>query len=148
MEWRYADVSRIWLALIQGEDNNARLLLERLEEEKNYPQFQMLLDQDVKGLEKYIIKEIRNMRKAFENYLETLAIPEIALLKLAKSRGLELNLPVSEIPAGLLDDAGFDAGRWKLPGQERLDEALGVDGEHLLDRWQLWAQESQEKENR
>ncbi len=65
---------------------------------------------------------------------------DLALWKLARRRGLELDLPtVSEMPAALLEDKPLDAGKWKLPGQAVLDEALGPQGMALLERWRRLA---------
>lgn len=54
---------------------------------------------------------------------------------------MELNLPpVSEMPTALLEDVTLDGEKWRLPGQDVLDEALGTQGMELLNRWKRLAE--------
>ena len=85
---------------------------------------------------------------ALENILAaalTLAVCLVAvrlLLKLARRRGMELDLPrVVEIPDGIWEDVPLDGEKWKLPGQNLLDRALGPDGDKLLAEWKKLAEE-------
>ena len=155
--WRRVPATRVWLALIQGDDEQACFLMEKenegkrppTEEEKLWPHlypwnswdedceiFHMLLNRDGKGLEKEIIGNIRSLRGQYEFDLVTLSSYNLALWKLARRRGMELDLPpVSEMPAALLEDKPLDAEKWKLPGQAVLDAALGVQGMDLLAKW-------------
>lgn len=155
--WRLIPATRVWLALVQGDDEQARFLIQKetesrrlpTKEEKLWPHlypwndweedcetFHMLLEQDKKGLEKNIIGGIRTLRGQFEMSSVTLSTYNLALWKLARRRGMELDLPlVSEMPVALLEDKPLDAGRWRLPGQAVLDEALGVHGLELLAKW-------------
>lgn len=159
--WRMAPATRVWLALLLGDDEQARFLMIKetqgmrppTNEESLWPRrypwngweeacriFRMLLEGDKKGLEKAVIKDIRSIRAGYEQDLVTLAPYDLALWKLARRRGLELDLPpVSELPAALLEDKPLDAGTWKLPGQAVLDEALGPRGMDLLERWRRLA---------
>ena len=155
--WRNVPAPRVWLALIQGNDEQARFLIEKerenmrpaTKEEKLWPHlypwdaweedcevFHMLLNQDKKGLEKEIIGNIRFLRGQYDLNGVRLSSYNLALWKLARRRGMELNLPsVSEMPAALLVDKPLDAEIWKLPGQAALDAALGPQGMELLAKW-------------
>lgn len=155
--WRQIPATRVWLALIQGNDEWAGSLIEEgtrskcppTYEEELWPHlyqwhsweedceiFRMLLNRDKKGLEKEIIGNIRSLRDQYELNRVTLSVWDLTLWKLARRRGIELDLPaVSELPAALLEDKPLDAEKWKLPGQAVLDEALGSHGMELLERW-------------
>ncbi len=155
--WRKAPATRVWLALLLGDDEQARFLMIKetqgmrppTNEESLWPQrypwngweedcetFRMLLEGDKKGLEKTIVKDIRAIRAGYEQDLAPLAPYDLALWKLARRRGTELDLPpVSEMPAALLEDKPLDAETWKLPGQAVLDKALGSQGMELLAKW-------------
>ncbi len=157
--WRNIPATRIWLALVQGDDELAQFLIEEGSEsrrpptdnEKLWPHlypwddweddcriFNMFLDRDKKGLEAEIIGGIRSLRKQYEFDMVTLSSYNLALWKLARRRGMELNLPtVSEMPVALLEDKPLDAEKWKLPGQAVLDKALGPQGMELLAKWKL-----------
>ena len=161
--WRTIPATRVWLALIQGDDEQARLLIEKETQSKCPPTdkqrlwphlypwddweedcetFRLLLDGDKKGLEKKIIGGIRAIRAQYEFSTTTLSSYNLALWKLARRRGMDLNLPlVSEMPAALLEDVPLDGEKWKLPGQAVLDEALGAQGMELLNRWKQLAEE-------
>lgn len=122
--WRNVPATRVWLALVQGDDEQARFLIEKGAEsrrpptanEKLWPHlypwndwdedcriFHMLLDRDRKGLEKEIIGSIRSLRKQYEFDMVTLSSYNLAL--------------------------------WKLPGQAVLDKALGPQSMELLEKW-------------
>lgn len=93
-------------------------------------------------MEKKIIGGIRAIRAQYEFSTTTLSSYNLALWKLARRRGMDLNLPlVSEMPAALLADVPLDGEKWKLPGQAVLDEALGAQGMELLNRWKQLVEE-------
>ena len=168
--WRKVPATRVWLAILSGNDEQARFLMEKgtqgmrppTNDERLWPQrnpwygweedcetFRMLLNGDKKGLEKAIIKDIRSIRAGYEQDLATLAPYDLALWKLARRRGMELDLPpVSELPAALLEDRPIDDERWKLPGQAVLDEALGPNGMELLSRWKQLAGTDKSKDGK
>jgi len=157
--WRKVPVTRVWLALLLGDDEQVRFLMEKgtqgmcppTNDECLWPQrypwngweedcetFRMLLEEDKRGLEKTILKDIRSIRTGYEQDLATLVPYDLVLWKLARRRGVALDLPpVSEMPAALLEDKLLDAEKWKLPGQAILDEALGPQGMELLAKWTL-----------
>jgi len=155
--WRNVPATQVWLALVQGDDEQARFLIEKGTQSKRFPTkeeklwphlypwnaweedckiFRLLLDRDKKGLEKEIIRGIRSLRSQYEFAMVTLSSYNLALWKLALRRGMKLDLPpVSELPAALLEDKILDAEKWKLPGQAVLDEALSPEGMKLLVKW-------------
>lgn len=132
--WQNVPATRVWLALLQGDDEQACFLIKTLDEDCEI--FQMLFKRDRKGLEKEIIGNIRSLRGKYDLYTEGLSPYNLALWKLARRRGIELNLPsVSEMPVALMEDKPLDVKKWKLPGQAVLDEALGPQGMELLAKW-------------
>lgn len=145
--WRRIPAVQVWLALVQGDDEQARFLIEQESKRQRRPPapdeclwphlypwycweedcavFRLLLDRDKRGLEKEIIQDIRAMRAGYERSLTTLAPYDLALWKLARRRGMALDLPpVSELPAALLEDRPLDGETWKLPGQAVLQRCL------------------------
>lgn len=150
IKWNYPIVTRIWLEMVRGDDEEAMRLIQWAEEKAtcwddggmDYHSFRCLINRDAKGLRKDILREIQSIRKSYENMCETMAPGAIALLKLARRRGMELDLPqVVEIPDGIWEDIPLDGERWKLPGQAVLDRALGPDGDKLLSEWKKLAKE-------
>lgn len=162
-QWLFPWDTRVWLAIIRGDDEKAAFLIEQGSKSKRPPTkdeqlwphlypwygwedackvFWMLLDRDAAGLRKHILSGIRGMRSSYEQMCSTLGNYQLALLKLARRRGMELNLPrVVEIPDGIWEDVPLDGEKWKLPGQNLLDRALGPDGDKLLAQWKKLAEE-------
>lgn len=161
--WLFPWDTRVWLAIVQGDDEKAAFLMEQGTRSKRPPtkdeqlwphlypwygwenackEFRMLLDRDTAGLRKQILSGVRGMRSSYEQMCSTLGYYQIALLKLARRRGMELDLPrVVEIPDGIWEDVPLDGEKWKLPGQAVLDRALGPDGDKLLAQWKKLAEE-------
>ena len=162
-QWLFPWETRVWLAIVRGDDKKAAFLMEQGTKSKRPPTkdeqlwphlypwygweeacevFQMLLDRDTAGLRKHILAGIRGMRSSYEQMCSTLGSYQITLLKLARRRGMELDLPrVVEIPDGIWEDVPLDGERWKLPGQTVLDRALGPGGDKLLAEWKKLAEE-------
>lgn len=132
--WLDREEIRIFYALLQGDEAGARSQLEHSGETWAAP-YRLLLAGDGAGLHKHVVKHIRALRGHFEYqaYRPTVAFSALVLLKLARERGVAVEVPhVVELPPALLEDTPADWARWPLAGQALLDEALGPRGDRLL----------------
>lgn len=132
--WLDREEIRVFYALLQGRDAEALTLLNASGERWAEP-YRLLLAEDGGGLYKFIVKQIRALRGHYEYqaYRPTVAFFSLVLLKLARKKGVAVEVPqVVELPPALLDDAPADTKKWSLAGQTLLKEALGPDGDKLL----------------
>lgn len=137
--WLDREEIRVFYALLQEDEGEAQNLLNASGERWAEP-YHLLLAGDGAGLYKYIVKQIRTLRGHYEYqaYCPTVAFFSLVLLKLARQRGVTVEVPhVVELPTALLDDIPADNEKWPLAGQAFLKEALGPDGNKLLEKLKL-----------
>ena len=133
--WLDREEIRVLYALLQGDEAGARNLLVEYAGEAWAAPYRLLLAGDGAGLHKHVVKHIRALRGHYEYqaYRPTVAFSSLVLLKLARLRGVAVEVPqVVELPPALLDDAPADPDARPLAGQALLREALGPQGDRLL----------------
>ncbi|WP_160685610.1 hypothetical protein [Clostridium sp. C2-6-12] len=80
--------------------------------------FLAIVNNEPKNLEQGIVKRLKTLRKQSIDYLTIVDIWSIALIKIAKKLGVnieEIDIEVIEMPKQLLDEIKIDYERWKLP---------------------------------
>lgn len=73
------------------------------------------------------IKELRYYAKTRVSDMEYLDELGLAMLKLAKRRGMDCKVNVIELPVHLLDDIPVNEDEWKLPEDKELEKILAGD---------------------
>lgn len=121
-------------AVIMGDYEKAKQYLPK--DSKEIPKYdeieQMLwaiVYNDEKKMNHFVEKRIKSQRKDMKRsgyacyYMDDYAL---AMIKLAKERGMQCNLEVRELPLYLLDDnTQVDREKWKLPEDKEVEELLG-----------------------
>lgn len=116
---------KILSELLQGHDEEALNLLKASNSTCSWKEyFQLILNRDKKGLYQYIKKDIISMRRGYEQIAITLFEDIIVYLKLAKQRGIALEINAYEIPEGMLEDTKADQQKYKIVAENFMKELL------------------------
>lgn len=122
-------------AILMGEYEKAKdYLPQNIKDIPSFEDFDLILwtiiHNDEKKFQKYVEKRIKSQRNYAKKcgYVRTyMDEGTLALIKLARKRGMNCNLNIIELPMHVLDDnTPINEEEWKLPEDKELAEILGI----------------------